>query len=363
MNLSRLVAADDDRAEAVRLARAAVMDCVDARLRGSAALTLATALWELDGREAEAILPALEAAEIYAADERGSEAALARLRAADALMFTGRRRPAATLYQRSFAELDDEAYWDPREFGASLARHSVQYGRTLLMLGEEDAGVEVLERVRERIGSWPDEAIRFEVAVNTAYALRDNELGDQAFAAFLRAAELAADVPDRLQMRVRCLRSAAWLCQRSEPERAAALMDEAGRALVLRLALEPEPARNELRLELAETHLQRAELTASSAPATALQDAEAALGGLRRGLEYRRAQGDESYGGVYGRLTEAAILLGRLELRQGGGAAAAARRLEALVEELEADGGEGFADLVKELREQIDGFSARDGAE
>jgi len=363
MNLSRLVAADDDRAEAVRLARAAVMDCVDARLRGSAALTLATALWELDGREAEAILPALEAAEIYAADERGSEAALARLRAADALMFTGRRRPAATLYERSFAELDDDAYWDPREYGASLARHSVQYGRTLLMLGEEDAGVAVLERVRGRIASWPDDAVRFEVAVNTAYALRDNELGEQALAAFLRAAELAADVPDRLQMRVRCLRSAAWLCQGSEPERATGLMDEAGRALVLRLALEPEPTRNELRLELAETHLQRAELTAAAAPASALQDAEAALGGLRRGLEYRRSQGDESYGGVYGRLAEAAILLGRLERRQGGDPAAAARRLEALAEELEAAGGEGFGDLVKELREQIDGFTARDGAE
>jgi tetratricopeptide (TPR) repeat protein len=363
MNLSRLLAADDDRTAAVRMARASVMDCVDARLRGSAALTLATALWELDGREAEAILPALEAAEIYTADERGSEAALARLRAADALMFTGRRRPAVTLYERSFAELDDEEYWDPREYGSSLARHSVQYARTLLMLGNEDEGIAVLDRVRKRIAPWPDDAIRFEVAVNTAYALRDNELSEQALEAFLRAAQLAVDEPDRLQMRVRCLRSAAWLCQRTEPDRATRLMDEAGEALVLRLSAEPEPTRNELRLELAETHLQRAELTASSQPALALRDADAALRGLREGLEFRRSQQDASFEGVYGRLAEAAILLGRLEVRRGGSTAAAAKRLSALVEELEAAGGEGFADLVKELAEQIDGLSAGDGAE
>ena len=363
MNLSRLVAADDDRAGAVRLARAAVMDCVDVRLRGSAALTLATALWELDGREAEAILPALEAAEMYAAEDRGAEAALARLRAADALMFTGRRRPAAGLYERSFAELDDDESWDPREYGAALARHSVQYARTLLMLGDEAAGVAVLDRVRERIAPWPDGAIRFEVAVNTAYALRDNELSEQALAAFLRAAELAVGEPDRLQMRVRCLRSAAWLCHRAEPARARGLMDEAGRALVLRLDAEPEPTRNELRLELAETHLQRAELTASSDPAAALQDAEAGLRGLRRGLEYRRSQADASFEGVYGRLAEAAILLGRLETERRGTARSAAERLRALIAELEAAGGEGFDELVKDLSEQLDGYTGRDGAE
>lgn len=363
MNLSRLVSAEDDRAEAVRLARAAVMDCVDARLRGSAALTLAVALWELDGREAEAILPALEAAEIYAAEDRGAEAALARLRAADALMFTGRRRPAVGLYQRSFAELDDDALWDPREYGSSLARHSVQYARTLLMLGEQEQGVAVLDRVRERIAPWPDDAIRFEVAVNTAYALRDNELRDQALEAFLRAAELAVDAPDRLQMRVRCLRSAAWLCQEAEPERARRLMDEAGRALVLRLTSEPEPTRNELQLELAETQLQRAELTAPADPDAALQDAEAAVRGLRSGLEYRRSQQDASYKGVYGRLAEAAMLLGRLEVSRHGSVRCAVERLRGLIEELEAAGSEGFADLVKQLTEQADGFTERDGAE
>ncbi|HEX4788343.1 MAG TPA: hypothetical protein VH372_07760 [Actinospica sp.] len=363
MNLSRLAAAQDERVEAVRLARAAVMDCVDARLRGSAALTLATALWELDGRETESILPALEAAEIYAADERGSEAALARLRAADALMFTGRRRPAVHLYERSFAELADDAYWDPGEYGTSLARHSVQYARTLLMLGERDSGVEVLDRVRERIAPWPDDAIRFEVAVNTAYALRDNDLGGPAFEAFLRAARLAVDEPDRLQMRVRCLRSAAWLCHGAEPERAARLMDEAGEALVLRLDAEPEPTRNELRLELAETHLQRAELTASADPAAALRDAEAALRGLRAGLEYRRTQAETGHEGVYGRLVEAALLVGRLEIGRGGSVAAAVERLGALIVELEGPGGEGHPALVKELREMIDGLTAGDGAE
>ena len=370
MNLSRLTAAADELPEAVRLARAAVLDCVDARLRGSAALTLATALWELDGREDEAILPALEAAEIYAADERGSEAALARLRAADALMFTGRHRPAVSLYERSFAELD-EACWDPAEYGAVLARHSVQYARTLLMIGAEDAGVAVLARVRDRVAPWPDEAIRFEVAVNTAYALRDNDLGDRAYDAFLHAAGLAADEPGRLQMRVRCLRSAAWLCHRSDPARATALMDEAGEALVLRLAAESQPTRNELRLELAETHLQRAELLRALDPRAALQDASAGFTGLRRGLEFRRRHSDAStFEGVYARIVEAAVLLGRLEADRRGAGRAAVERFRELIDELAAAQPPGPADLIRELTEQIEAYDvgatrgpADDGAE
>ena len=358
MNLSRLTAAADDPAEAVRLARTAVMDCVDTRLRGSAALTLATALWELDGREDEAILPALEAAEIYAADERASEAALARLRAADALMFTGRHRPAAALYERSFAELD-EGCWEPDEYGAVLARHSVQYARTLLMLGAEDEGVAVLGRVRDRITSWPDEAIRFEVAVNTAYALRDNDLGDRAFDAFLHAAGLAADEPGRLQMRVRCLRSAAWLCHRTDPERATALMDEAGEALVLRLAAERQPTRNELRLELAETHLQRAELLRAIDPRAALQDASAGFAGLRRGLQFRKLHSEAStFEGVYARIVEAAVLLGRLETDRHGAGRAAVERFRELIGELESAQPPGPADLIRELTGQIEAFDA-----
>jgi hypothetical protein len=343
---------------------------VDTRLRGSAALSLATALWELDGREGEAILPALEAAEIYAADERGSEAALARLRAADALMFTGRHRPAVSLYRRSFAELD-EAFWDSAEDGAALARHSVQYARTLLMIGAEDEGVAVLEKVRDRVAPWPDEAIRFEVAVNTAYALRDNDLGHRAFDAFLHAAALAADEPDRLQMQVRCLRSAAWLCHRTDPARATALMDEAGEALVLRLAAEPQPTRNELRLELAETHLQRAELMRATDPRAALQDASAGFAGLRRGLEFRRQHTNSAaFEGVYARIVEAAVLLGRLEADRPGVGRATADRFRELISELEAALPPGPADLIQELTEQIEaadadatGGPAGDGAE
>jgi hypothetical protein len=245
--------------------------------------------------------------------------------------------------------------------------------------------VAVLKRLRTRIAPWPDDGIRFEVAVNTAYVLRDNDLGEQAFGAFLHAAELARDEPDRLQMRVRCLRSAAWLCHRAEPERALRLMDEAGSALVLRLGAEPEPTRNELRLELAETHLQRAELTYGRDPAAALQDAAAGYHGLRRGLEFRRAHGDADVSarleGIYGRIAEAAVLLGRLETERRGVARAATERINSLIEELEAAGPEGLADLVKELTERAeelgaletgraaggpqrpDGTGARDGAE
>jgi hypothetical protein len=170
-------------------------------------------------------------------------------------------------------------------------------------------------------------------------------------------------VPDRLQMRVRCLRSAAWLCHRSDPERASALMDEAGDALVRRLADEPQPVRNELRMELAETHLQRAELTSALDPSAALQDASAGFAGLRAGLEFRRTQAESGLEGVYGRIAEAALLLGRLETEHRGSSRAAVERLRELIAELEAADGGGFAGLVKELTEQADGLGAGDGAE
>ena len=355
MNLARLIGADGDRAEAVRLARAAVMDCVDTRLRGPAALTLANALWELDGRESEAVLPALEAAEMFAADERSAEAAMARLKAADALAYIGRRGPAVSLYRRSFAELDGEDYWDPQDQGRTLTGHSIQFARALLQSGETDQGVAVLDRLRERIAPWEDDEIRFETAVNTAYTLRDCELAAQAYEAFLRAANLAEGDADRLQMRVRCLRSAAWLIHDEDLPRAVALMDQAGSVLVLRLNDEPEPTRSELRIELAETHLQRAEL-ARGRRREALQDAFAAVEGLRRGLEFREADTGSRPLNLYRRLADAALLLGRLETAQHGSARSAVERLRALVGELEAAGDEGFADLVKDLAARIDEF-------
>jgi hypothetical protein len=363
MNLSRLVAAEGDKAGAVRYARAAVMDCVDTRLRGAAALTLANALWELDGREAEAILPALESAGMYAQEDRNAEAAMARLQAADALAYVGRRSGAVSLYQRSLAELDDDEYWHPQAQGRDLANHSLQYARALLQSGEEKDGLAVLDRLAQRLMSWDESAAeaRFDVAVNTAYTLRDCEQEEQAYAAFLRAAELADGNPDRLRTRVRCLRSAAWLIQGDDLPRAVELMDRAGTALVLRLNDEPEPNRSELRIELAETHLQRAELTRRRTRRHALQDAAAACEGLRQGLEFRQAQSGDRPFGLYRRLADATGLLGRLEAARTGSSVAAVERLRALVEELEAAGGEGFADLVKELTVQIDEFDAGDG--
>lgn len=357
MNLSRLVS---DSRQAVRLARAAVMDCVDARLRGPAALTLATALWELDGREAEAIEPALEAAEIYTAEDRGAEAALARLRAADALAFTGRRRASVGLYQRSFAQLDDESFWDPEEYGATLARHQMQYVRALLALGAQDEGVAVLERLRARLEHWPDDTILFEMTVGAAYALRDAELPGPAADAFLRAARLAGQDPERLLVRIRCLRSAAWLEFRAGRDDGTDLMDEAGTALVRRLDGEPDASRRDaLRLELAETHFQRAELTADSDPVLAEQDAAAALSGMRRvlGAGGGGRTAAEDLLGLYGRIADCSLLLGRIEIARHGATGRAERRLRELVAELEAAAPEGFADLVKTLTEQADRFA------
>lgn len=360
MNLSRLVAAEGDKAAAVRYARAAVMDCVDSRLRGAAALTLANALWELDGREAEAILPALESAAMYAAEDRNAEAAMARLQAADALAYVGRRSGAVSLYQRSLAELDDDEYWHPRGQGRDLANHCLQYARALLQSGEEKDGLAVLDRLGQRLAAWQDDEARFDVAVNTAYTLRDCEQEEQAYAAFLRAAEMAEGDPDRLRVRVRCLRSAAWLIRGSDLPRAVELMDRAGAALVLRLDDEPEPNRGELRIELAETHLQRAELVRDR-QREALQDATAAYAGLRQGIEFRREQSGGRPFGLMRRLVDAAVLLGQLEAERFGSSDTAVRRLRGMVEELETAGDEGFADLVKELTVRIGEYGTGDG--
>jgi hypothetical protein len=360
MNLSRLVGAEGDKAAAVRYARAAVMDCVDSRLRGAAALTLANALWELDGREAEAILPALESAGMYAGEDRNAEAAMARLQAADALAYVGRRSGAVNLYQRSFAELDDDEYWQPHNQGRELANHCLQYARALLQLGEEKDGLAALEGLGRRIAAWEDAEGRFDVTVNTAYTLRDCEQEEQAYEAFLRAADLAEGDPDRLRIRVRCLRSAAWLIQGSDPRRAVELMDRAGSALVLRLNDEPEPNRGELRIELAETHLQRAELIRERRR-HAQQHAAAAYTGLRQGIEFRLAQDGARPFGLYRRLADAATFLGHLETARTGSPRSALDRLRGLVEELESAEGEGFAELVKELTVQIDELDAGDG--
>ena len=109
-------------------------------------------------------------------------------------------------------------------------------------------------------------------------------------------------------------------------------------------------------------HLQRAEL-ARGRSLEALQDAAAAFAGLRRGLEFREAQTGSRPLNLYRRLTDAALYLSQLEAARHGSARGARARLRALVEELEAAGDEGFADLVKDLTMQIDEFDARDEAE
>jgi hypothetical protein len=201
--------------------------------------------------------------------------------------------------------------------------------------------------------------VLFEVTVNAAYALRDAELPGPAADAFLRAARLAAENPERMLVRIRCLRSAAWLEHRGGRDDGTDLMDEAGTALVRRIEAEPDPARRDaLRLELAETHLQRAELTERASPALAEQDAVAALGGMRRVLARQAERGDgQDLLGLYGRIADCALLLGRIEVARHGAAGRAERRLRALIAQVEAAAPEGFADLVKTLTEQADRFA------
>jgi hypothetical protein len=89
------------------------------------------------------------------------------------------------------------------------------------------------------------------------------------------------------------------------------------------------------------------------------QDAAAALSGMRRvlGSEARAQAAADDLLGLYGRIADCALLLGRIEIARYGATGRAERRLRALVAELEAAAPEGFADLVKTLTEQADRFA------
>ena len=295
LNLSRIARARGDLVAAERYARSAVEHNLDPALRGTAAMLLADAIWLQDGREAQAVAPALAAAAAFARREDGADdEARAQLRAAEALTVAGRPDEAIALFEPALKVVD--ARWDQDEWKPVIAQAARAYGNSLIASGDPRRAAELLLSTADRVKNWPNQVPHAMIAADAATALERAGRHADAAAAFQRAAQLWHEVGEPL-VRVRCLRSAAWLIAADDLDAALGVMDQAGGELVTALATDStdEERRGPARYELAETHLQRARIVLSlaenrgiSASASdrllgeAYQHATAAISGLRR---------------------------------------------------------------------------------
>lgn len=392
LNLSQIARNRGDLLEAERLARLAVEHNLDPYLRGPAAMMLADAIWFQDGREGEAVAPALAAAAAFGAHEDGAEdEARARLRAAEALTVVDRHEEAVGLFEPALAVL--EAHWSEEQWKPVIAQAARAYGNCLLAVGDPRRAAELLLATADRVRDWPNQAPHAMIASDAAAALERAGQSSDAALAFQRAAQIWGGLDEPI-VRIKCLRSAAWLRADEDLVAALLLMDEAGGELVRAIGGAAKPAdRAEARFELAETHVQRARVVLDLAVAgtlpeelaarllrEAFQDVTAAVNGLRRMLaaaagsgthggdsEPRDAEsaasdnGDGGDGGdgdddgertdaamVLPHLVQAAMISAQLEAGQLGRAKRAAFRLEQLAGECAAHGGSEAAAQLTE---------------
>jgi len=269
LNLSQIARSRGDLAASEQYARAAVEHNLDADLRGPAAMLLAEAIWLQDGREAEAVAPALAAAAAFGRQQDGAaDEARAQLRAAEALAVSGRDAEAAALFEPALRVLDSR--WGEEEWKPVIAQAARTYGNCLMAVGEPRAAAELLLNTAERVKDWPNQVPHAMIAADAAAALERAGRPADAAAAFERAAELWQAVGEPL-VRVKCLRSAAWLVAGEDLDASLRLMDGAGRDLVAAVATAPPTRERELaRYELAETHMQRARIVLNLADDGAL---------------------------------------------------------------------------------------------
>ncbi len=377
LHLSRLARARGDLPESERYARGAVEHNLDEQLRGPAAMMLTEAIWSQDGREAEAVAPALAAAAAFGRQDNRPDEARAQVRAAESLAMTGRDDEAVALFEPALHALD--ALWGDEEWMPLIAQASRAYGNSLVAVGDPRRAAEVLLATAERVKDWPNQMPHAMIAADAATALERADRKLDAAAAFERAAQIWQRAGEPI-VHVKCLRSAAWLRMADDLDAALRLMDRAGGDLVTALAAaggagdgapsDQDAARAwTARYELAETHMQRARIVADLAEdgrlprdesrpvrlESALQDATAAISGLRRLIGVRAAGGlvgenvgrvRESGGDVSGtggrgldqtlleRLVFAVLIAARIEGGQLGRTAAASGAMRALADEL-----------------------------
>ena len=129
-------------------------------------------------------------------------------------------------------------------------------------LGEPKAAAEQFALAADATGDWPDRRQHAELAHEAAGALNAAGLHAEAVRAYRRAMEVWREVGDAAMV-VRALRACAWALSAAEgPEAAEQVMDEALRVNEAAAAEAGEgEARDALRAELGQTHMQRARLS------------------------------------------------------------------------------------------------------
>ena len=348
LNLGRIARARGDLPTAERYARAAVEHNLDPALRGAAAMLLAEAIWLQDGREAEAVAPALAAAAAFARREGAAdEEARAQLLAAEALAAAGRPEEAIALFEPALKVAD--AHWDRDEWKPVIAQAARAYGNSLIAAGDPRRAAELLLSTADRVKDWPNQIPHAMLAADAATALERAGRHADAVTAFERAAQLWQDVGDPL-VRVKCLRSAAWLLAAEDLDAALEVMDRAGSELVTALAADDDENGDwhaPTRYELAETHLQRARIVLNLAESRSLaaddgekllgeayQHATAAINGLRRLVPGGPAFAPD--GLLFERLSVALVVAARIEGGHLDRPVAAAARLRDWAAEFES---------------------------
>ncbi|MGH3417716.1 MAG: hypothetical protein ACRDSS_14695, partial [Actinocrinis sp.] len=319
--------------------------------------------------------------------------ARAQVRAAESMAMTGRDEEAVALFEPALRVL--EGLWDQDEWAPVVAQASRAYGNSLMAIGDPRRGAAVLLATAERIKDWPNQLPHAMTAADAATALERAGRGQDAAAAFERAADIWQRAGE-LIVRVKCLRSAAWLRMADDDVAAALrLMDRAGGDLVAALAAgdgERAPQDQDavgtrtVRYELAETHMQRARIVAdlaedgllphdASRPVlleSALQDVAGAISGLRRLADVRAAGvpdgrgagrvDDQPAGGGGGgmdqslleRLVFAMLVAGRIEGGQLGRITAASSAMRGLAGELASWDKGGLTVSLIEFADELD---------
>ncbi|MFE4170946.1 tetratricopeptide repeat protein [Streptomyces sp. NPDC056909] len=210
--------------EAESPARAALehgAELVEANELGHLRLTLADALYQQDGKEAEAAEYALEAAHwLDAAGQSAGAGAYARLLLAQSYGETGRHAEAAEVLESALPDLLEHGQ-------GQTVRAREALGRNLRALGDQRAAAEQYLLAAEVVGGWEDDRPQAQLATLAAECLSEAGLREEAVAAYHRAIELWRNLGEPVAA-ARALRSLAWLEARAgDRESAEELMAQA----------------------------------------------------------------------------------------------------------------------------------------
>ncbi|MFJ2743106.1 tetratricopeptide repeat protein [Streptomyces sp. NPDC087440] len=191
--------------EAARTALECAAELVDAEERGTVRLALAEALYQQDGKEAEAATYALEAAHWFdAAGDGAGAGASARLVLAQAFGASGRAAEGAEILESALPDLLEHG-----DEQAVRARDTL--GRLLRQLGDEKAAAEQYLLAAETAEAWDHPAPKARLAMLAAECLAGADgLEEQAAQAYERAVGLWQEAGEPFGQ-VRALRALAWL--------------------------------------------------------------------------------------------------------------------------------------------------------